>query len=106
MQVNFAVDKTEILPESQPQIEQILKLLNNNKDLNIAIYGHTDNTGTSQHNLELSKGRAKSVMQTLVSKGVNSRRLSFEGFGDTQPIATNDTEEGRAKNRRVELVKM
>lgn len=106
VQINFATDKAEILPESQTQIEQIVTLLKDNPDLKLGIYGHTDNTGDATHNLKLSEQRAESVVAALTKAGIESSRLSAKGFGDTQPVADNASEDGKAKNRRVELVKL
>ena len=105
LQVNFATDKTDILPDSQPQIDQVVKLLTDDPALKLAVGGHTDNTGDKAHNQQLSEGRAKSVVSALTAKGVAAARLTAKGYGDTQPVADNATEEGKAKNRRVELVK-
>lgn len=69
----------------------------------IQINGHTDNIGSKERNLELSVGRAKAVYEYLISTGIEQNRLSYKGFGDTLPISSNDTDEGRAKNRRVEF---
>ncbi len=105
LQVNFATDKTEILPESQPQIAQVVQLLKEDAALKLAVNGHTDNTGDAAHNQMLSEGRAKSVVAALTAQGIDAARLSAAGFGDSQPVADNGTEEGKASNRRVELVK-
>ncbi|MFT3763767.1 MAG: OmpA family protein [Pseudoxanthomonas sp.] len=105
IQVNFAVDKADILPESQPQIEQVLALLRAHPQLALSVEGHTDNTGGVDHNRRLSEARAQSVMAALVGQGIDATRLSAAGFGQDSPIADNGNEEGRAKNRRVELVK-
>ncbi|RMH93817.1 OmpA family protein [Lysobacter pythonis] len=105
LQVNFATDKTDILPESMPQIEQVAALLKEDPQLELDINGHTDSTGDKIHNLKLSEGRARSVLATLETKGIDASRLGAKGYGDTQPVADNTTEEGKAKNRRVELIK-
>ena len=73
--------------------------------LRLAINGHTDNSGSSAHNLQLSQQRAASVVAALVAAGIAAERLSAEGFGDSRPVADNSTAEGKAKNRRVELVR-
>lgn len=106
VQINFATDKTEILPDSQAQIDQIVALLKDNPNLKLGIYGHTDNTGDAAHNLKLSDQRAQSVVAALTKAGIESNRLIAKGFGDTQPVANNSNEDGKAKNRRVELVKL
>ena len=77
--------------------------MNENPNMKIQISGYTDNVGTPADNLKLSNGRALSVVNYLIAKGVKKDRLSYKGFGETNPVATNDTEEGRALNRRTEL---
>lgn len=105
MHVNFATDKTEILPDSQPQIEQVVQLLKRDASLKLAINGYTDSTGDPAHNRTLSGGRAKAVVAALAAQGIDAARLSSAGFGDADPVANNATENGRSQNRRVELVK-
>lgn len=105
LQVNFATGKTNILPASQPQIAQVTELLKQDPELKLAVNGHTDNTGDEAHNQTLSLGRAQAVMAALTAQGVDASRLSAQGFGDSQPVASNDSEQGKAQNRRVELVK-
>lgn len=103
--INFETGKSQIKPESKPIIDQIFDMLKQNPDLKVSIDGHTDNVGTAQSNQTLSEARAKSVMNELVSKGIAASRLKYKGWGQTKPIADNTTEEGKAKNRRVEIVK-
>ncbi|WP_057638471.1 OmpA family protein [Stenotrophomonas ginsengisoli] len=105
IQVNFATDSAQILPASQAQIAQVSQLLASDPALRLAINGHTDNSGNSAHNLQLSQQRAASVVAALVAAGIDADRLSAEGFGDSRPLADNSSAEGKAKNRRVELVK-
>jgi len=105
IQVNFAVDKADILPDSQPQIEQVLALLQGDPALRLSIDGHTDATGDAAHNQRLSEARAQSVVAALTARGVEASRLEAKGHGQSQPVADNATDEGRAKNRRVELVR-
>jgi OOP family OmpA-OmpF porin len=103
--INFDTGKADISPASMPIIDEIVALLRNNRQLNVAIEGHTDNVGGAAANQALSEARARSVMAAIVGKGVAAARLSAIGFGQTKPIDDNATEAGRAKNRRVELVK-
>ncbi len=103
--INFETGKSAIKTESQPIIDQIYEMLKQNPDLKISIEGHTDNVGTTQSNQTLSDARAKSVMNALISKGIIASRLKSKGWGMTKPVADNSTEEGKAKNRRVEIIK-
>ena len=103
--INFDFDKANIRPDSQPIIDEVSKLLKSDAGLKLIIEGHTDNAGTPQYNRTLSEARAKSVVTALTSRGVESGRLTPRGYGQERPIADNATDEGRAKNRRVELVK-
>lgn len=93
----------ELHNDSQVELDQVVKLLNDNPTVRIQIEGHTDNIGTSADNLKLSENRAKAVVNYLVSKGIPAARLTAKGFGATKPVADNKTEEGRAQNRRTEL---
>ena len=103
--INFDTGKSIIRDESKPVIDQIVQMMKSNPDLKIGVEGHTDNVGTPASNKTLSEARAKSVVSAIVAQGVSADRLSPAGFGQDKPIADNNTEEGRAKNRRVELVK-
>jgi outer membrane protein OmpA-like peptidoglycan-associated protein len=103
--INFDVDKATIKAESKPIMDQIVSLLKGNPALKVSIEGHTDNTGTRQRNKTLSEQRAKAVADAIVREGVDRGRLSSVGWGQDKPMTDNGTEEGRAKNRRVELVK-
>ena len=103
--IYFDTDKAEIKPESEPALAEMAKLLKTNPALKVLIAGHTDNTGTFEHNMKLSQDRAASVVNALVSKhGIAVARLRAVGAGPIAPVASNITEEGRAQNRRVELV--
>lgn len=99
----FDVDKSDLRKESDAEMNRLISFLNNNPSIKIKIEGHTDSQGSAPYNLKLSNERAKSVMNYLITKGINQARLSFEGFGLTKPIASNDTDEGKQKNRRVEF---
>jgi outer membrane protein OmpA-like peptidoglycan-associated protein/tetratricopeptide (TPR) repeat protein len=99
----FDVNKYELKPASQIELDDVVRLLNENPLLTIQINGHTDNVGKTADNLMLSENRARSVVNYLKSKGIDPKRLSFKGFGETQPVSPNTTEAGRALNRRTEL---
>lgn len=103
--INFETGKSDIKTESLPIIEQLSEMLKQNPTLKINIEGHTDNVGGENSNQLLSESRAKSVMDALISKGIDASRLKSKGWGQSKPIADNNTEEGRAKNRRVEISK-
>ncbi|MCG2720828.1 MAG: OmpA family protein [Thermodesulfovibrionales bacterium] len=103
--INFDTGKSAIKPESRPIINQIVEMLKSNSDLKISVEGHTDDAGNPKSNKTLSDDRAKAVVTEIVAQGIDSKRLSAAGYGQDKPIADNKTEEGRAKNRRVELVK-
>lgn len=101
----FDVNKYDVKPESAHSLKEISILLANNPSLNIYIVGHTDMTGTLEHNMELSQKRAEAVVAELTSRyGVNSGRITAKGVGPFAPLSTNQTEEGKKNNRRVELV--
>jgi outer membrane protein OmpA-like peptidoglycan-associated protein len=105
--INFDTASSVIKPESEPAIDEIAKLLTNNPTLKVYIVGHTDMVGDAASNVRLSQARAQSVITALVSKhGIAAARLVAFGNGPYAPIASNETDEGRAKNRRVELVQI
>jgi outer membrane protein OmpA-like peptidoglycan-associated protein len=99
----FETAKATLKPESFTQLEQVLKFMNSNPSMRMEISGHTDNTGSLKLNTRLSQARAESVVEYLVERGIDETRLDAKGYAFSQPIATNDTAEGRAKNRRVEF---
>jgi outer membrane protein OmpA-like peptidoglycan-associated protein len=103
--INFDFNKATIKPDGKPIIAQVIKLMKDNADLKLSINGYTDNVGTHDYNVKLSQARAAAVVAALVGAGISADRLSSVGFGDGGAIADNKTPEGRAKNRRVELVK-
>ena len=99
----FNTDKFELKSESDAELEKLVSLLNKNPKMKIEINGHTDNVGADTYNQVLSENRSKAVYEYLINKGIAKERLSYKGYGKTQPIDTNDTEEGRANNRRTEF---
>jgi len=102
--VLFELNSYNLLPESYYELDVLKDLMNANIDFNLSIQGHTDSTGNREANLVLSRQRAFAIYSYLLSKNIDPRRLSYEGYGDTRPIADNTTEAGRQKNRRVEFV--
>lgn len=99
----FQTDKSDLNAASQKSLTQFANSLKANPDTYVNIYGHTDNTGTHEHNLTLSKARAESVAKFLQGLGISSSRMTTEGFSYDQPVADNSTAAGRAQNRRVEI---
>jgi len=104
--INFDTDKASIRPDGQPVVDEIATLLKNNPTLKLSIEGHTDATGEAKRNRELSTQRAQAVAAALKNGGIDQARLSASGHGADKPLAPNTDEAGRAKNRRVELVKV
>jgi len=104
--IQFDTGKATIQPGSANVLGEIVKLLQQNADLKLSIEGHTDTQGNAAANQALSEKRAQAVVAWLTSKGITASRLAAKGFGATKPVADNGSEDGRAKNRRVELVKM
>jgi len=102
--IYFGFNKFDLTPESKFVLDQLIEFLSENPVICIQIQGHTDNIGNDADNLKLSDNRARSVYNYLVQKGINATRLTYKGFGKTVPVAGNDTEEGRAKNRRTVFV--
>jgi outer membrane protein OmpA-like peptidoglycan-associated protein len=104
--IYFDTGKADVKPESDATLKEVAKLLQGDPMLKLYVVGHTDNVGTLASNMDLSRRRANAVTQLLTTKyGVAAARLSAQGDGPTAPVASNDSEDGRAKNRRVELVK-
>jgi len=99
----FDTDKYILKPESMTELQKLLALMKKNPTIKVELGGHTDNVGTAAYNVELSKNRAKAVCDFLILNSIAASRLSYEGYGLTRPIDTNDTEQGRANNRRTEF---
>jgi OmpA-OmpF porin, OOP family len=105
LNINFDTDKATLKVDGQKIVDEIYMLLNTNNALKLSIEGHTDNVGSITRNKQLSTERANTVMYALAGKGIDIKRLKATGFGSEKPIKANDTEENKAQNRRVELVK-
>ena len=104
--IYFDTDKADIKPESAATLKEIANLLKIDRSLKLEVAGHTDNTGSAEHNMKLSQERAESVVKELTGTyGIDAARLQAKGYGDTKSVAPNEDESGRAKNRRVELKK-
>ncbi len=102
----FDVNKAALRPEAKTNLEKLAAILNKYADTNILIEGHTDADGTEEHNLELSRNRASSVSNYLAGLAVDPARFTTMGYGEAQPVAANDTADGKQQNRRVELAIM
>lgn len=103
--IKFDVAKASIKPESMGTINYVVKMMTDHPELNFSVEGHTDSDGESASNQKLSEARAKAVTDTMISAGISADRLSSKGYGETKPMTSNDTPEGKAQNRRVEFVK-
>ncbi|HMT12295.1 MAG TPA: OmpA family protein, partial [Ignavibacteria bacterium] len=101
--IYFDFDKSELQPGSFVELARVVKFLNDNTGVKIEISAHSDSKGSDEYNLTLSQKRAESVVAYLVNAGIGSERLIAVGYGETQPVADNQTDEGAAKNRRVEM---
>lgn len=99
----FDINQYQLKSESFPELDNIVRLLKENPPLKISINGHTDNTGKPSDNLKLSNNRANAVIQYLIEKGIDAKRLSSKGWGETQPLSDNKSEKGKARNRRTEM---
>jgi len=102
----FDVNKSDLKPVAKTNLENLASILNKYEDTNILIEGHTDNTGSDEYNMQLSERRSQAVANYLATLNVDATRFTIMGYGESQPIATNETVEGRAQNRRVELAIM
>ena len=105
LHINFDTDKATLKPDGNDAVTEIAKVLESDNSLNLEINGYTDASGNEAHNIQLSKDRAASVVNSLIEKGISKSRLTSNGFGSKSPIADNSSKDGKAQNRRVELVK-
>jgi len=101
--INFATDSATVQPQFQRTLDQIAGVLSEYRETLVDVYGHTDSTGSDAYNQSLSERRAISVADYLAGHGVQSQRIATRGYGESQPIASNDTDAGRSANRRVEV---
>lgn len=104
--IQFDYDNASVRPASAPIIQKIGDMLKAHSDLKLSIEGHTDSDGSSKYNLALSEARAQAVKAALLNMGISESRLLAKGFGEEKPMVSNDSKAGKAKNRRVELVKI
>jgi OmpA-OmpF porin, OOP family len=102
-EVNFAFDSAELTPQAEVTLDEVARRLREHTDVRIRIEGHTDSRGSAQYNQGLSERRANSVRDYLASQGIAANRMMSVGYGEERPVASNETDEGRALNRRVEI---
>jgi len=101
--IQFGLNSSQLQQVSLIELDKLLQMMNDNPNIKVQINGHTDNSGTEQHNTQLSLDRAKTVADYLISKGIDAKRLTWKGYGSSKPVADNSTEQGRALNRRTEF---
>jgi outer membrane protein OmpA-like peptidoglycan-associated protein len=104
--VTFDTAKATIRPESYPQLDTVAEFMTHKKSARLEISGHTDNQGSAKTNKALSERRAMACRSYLISKGIDGSRITAIGYGDTRPVAPNNTEEGRQQNRRIEAIEV
>ena len=100
----FKTNKWELLPKSSTELDELAEIMVREPDMEIQIRGHTDDTGSPEENLKLSENRAKAVAEYLKTNGISVQRINYKGYGSSEPVANNETEEGKQKNRRVEFL--
>jgi OOP family OmpA-OmpF porin len=100
---NFDFDKAVLLPDGRVKVDRVVTLMLNDPSMRVAVEGHTDAIGTDAYNQGLSERRANAVRNHMIAQGLSPDRITTRGLGETQPLASNDTEEGRAQNRRVDI---
>ncbi len=102
--VHFDFDKSDIRPDARPVLDEAVQILKDQSAVAVIVAGHTDSIGTDEYNMKLSLRRAGAVRDDLVKHGIAASRIKTEGFGESKPVASNDTPEGKAQNRRIEVV--
>ena len=102
--IHFEYDKAVLMASSFPELNKLFAYLNEYPNYTLDIFGHTDHDGSEKYNLQLSQARAEAVAQFLIEKGISAKRLSYQGFGESQPVAENSSDNGKQLNRRVEFV--
>ena len=100
----FEYDKFDITPETKPELDRLVSMMKEYPEMTITISGHTDDRGTDNYNMILSNNRAKSVYDYIIASGISDTRLSYQGFGESKPVAPNTEDQGRQLNRRVEFM--
>jgi OOP family OmpA-OmpF porin len=100
----FDFDKATLKPDGKRLLDEAVRTLKDKPDMNVSVEGHTDSVGSDAYNQKLSERRAKAARDYLVSQGVSASRITVVGWGESKPVASNDTAEGRAENRRVEVI--
>src|SRR5690606_7576148 len=100
----FSFGSDSLLPESRFELDGLAAFLEEEPSVHIEIHGHTDAVGSEEDNQRLSEARAKAVYEALIDRGIGPERLRYRGFGERRPVADNDTEEGRKRNRRTEFI--
>ncbi len=99
----YETDQYQLKTISYAELDKLVSFLRDNPSLRIEIGGHTDNVGTEEYNIDLSMKRARAVYEYLLGKGIAAGRISYKGYGESVPVSSNETEEGRALNRRTEI---
>ena len=102
--VGFAFNSAELNPAAQAELDQAVKMLRENSGINVEVQGHTDSSGADSYNMQLSQQRAQAVVDYLAANGISRSRMTAKGYGETSPVASNDTKQDRARNRRVDFV--
>jgi len=103
LKIHFAPNKADLYPDAKLEIDKLADKMTNDPNMKIEIAGHTDNVGDEMLNMQVSQRRANAIKMYLIQKGISTKRLTAKGYGETTPVADNTTEEGRTRNRRIEI---